>query len=82
MSVVVADELDSFYQFLSEKLKTRTSQFSPEQVLDEWRSQHPDPAEVEAIRESLVAMHAGDRGVSLEDFDQEFRRKNGLAAKP
>ena len=82
MSAIVADELDSFHQFLMDKLKARESRPSPEQVLDEWRSLHPDPAEVEAIRESLVAMHAGDRGVSLEDFDREFRRKNGLASKP
>lgn len=82
MSVIVADELDLFHQFLSDKLKTATTRSSPEQVLDEWRSLHPDPGEVEAIRESLTAMHAGDRGISLEDFDREFRQKNGLAAVP
>ena len=81
MSVIVADELDSFHQFLSDKLKTATARSSPEQVLDEWRSLHPDPDEVAAIRESLAAMHAGDRGISLEDFDREFRQKNGLAAQ-
>ncbi len=81
MSAIVADELDSFHQFLSDKLKTETTRSSPEQVLDEWRSLHPDPNEFEAIRESLVAMHAGDRGISLEDFDREFRQKNGLAAQ-
>lgn len=81
MSAIVADELSSFHQFLTDKLKIATPRFSPEQVLDEWRSLHPDPDEVAAIGESLTAMHAGDRGISLEDFDREFRKKNGLAAQ-
>lgn len=82
MSAIVADELDSFHEFLVEKLKPGAARSSPEQVLDEWRSMHPDPDEVAAIRESLAAMHAGDRGVSLDDFDREFRQKNGLVAQP
>ncbi|MBC7819806.1 MAG: hypothetical protein IAG10_23225 [Planctomycetaceae bacterium] len=81
MSAIVADELNAFHQFLSDKLKTAMTRSSPEQVLEEWRALHPDPDDVEAIRESLAAMHAGDRGLSLEDFDREFRQKNGLTSQ-
>ena len=81
MSTLVADELESFHQFVIDKLKTPETRPTPEQVLDEWRLLHPDPNDDDAIRDSLALMHAGDRGVSLEDFDRDFRKKNGLAPK-
>ena len=81
MTLAVADELESFHQFLVGKLQTCDTRMSPEQVLDEWRLLHPDPNDDDAIRDSLALMHAGDRGVSLEDFDRDFRKKNGLAPK-
>ena len=81
MTLAVADELESFHQFLLGKLQLREARLSPEQVLDEWRLSHPGPDDYDAIRESLDAMHAGDRGVSLEDFNREFRQKNGLPVR-
>ena len=82
MSTLVADELESFHQFVIDKLKTPETRPTPEQVLDEWRSLHPDPDDFAAIRESLDAMHAGDRGIALNDFDIAFRAQNGLAPRP
>ena len=81
MTTLVADELESFHQFLIDKLKTPAIRPTPEQVLDEWRSLHPDREDYNAIRDALDAMHVGDRGVLLEDFDRDFRQKNGLAPK-
>ena len=34
--------------------------------------------DLEAIQEALDAIEQGDRGISLEEFDREFRALHGL----
>jgi hypothetical protein len=47
--------------------------------LHEVRDEVPaDLDAVEAIREALADMDAGDHGTPLEEFDREFRRRHGL----
>ncbi len=71
------NELESFYRFLADQLSRGGSMLSPEECLDLWRArnprEHPSEAEVEAIREAIDDMRAGDAGQPLRDFLAEFR---------
>jgi hypothetical protein len=55
---------------------------SPEEALDEYRALHPTPEElaesVAAIKKALGDMAAGDTGISLEEFDRQFRDKHKI----
>jgi hypothetical protein len=85
MSSSIENELASFHQFIGRQLNSNESQLSPEEVLDLWREQHPseeeDPETIEALREALADFNAGDRGVTAEDFEREFRQRHGLDPK-
>ena len=75
------NELSNFHAFVGEQLARGEPSLSPEDVLDLWRDQHPDPAmedATEEIREALADMKAGDKGVPFEDFTREFRRRNNI----
>jgi hypothetical protein len=83
MSLPIQNELASFQQFIVQQLMNSSrASLSPEEALDLWREQHPGPEEdvetVEALREALADFNAGDRGVSFEDFDREFRKNHDL----
>jgi hypothetical protein len=82
MSVNVDRELARFNRFVSEKIGDGNGDMSPEEALDLWRSENPADEErtetVRALREALEELQAGDPGVALEDFDREFRERNGL----
>ncbi len=75
--VKVMSELESFHRFLADHLAHGDSPLSPEECLDLWRAQNPpeheSEAEVEAIREAVDDMSAGDGGQPLREFLAEFR---------
>lgn len=75
-------ELMEFQRFIAEKLQALTSEMSPEEALDLWRTEHPDRDEyvetVAALREALVDMERGDTGVPLRVFDTDFRDRHGI----
>ncbi|MBC7853318.1 MAG: hypothetical protein IAF94_07775 [Pirellulaceae bacterium] len=76
-------ELTEFHRFLGEKLSHGDTVISPEEALDEWRLQNGNGAEAEdddfeAIQEAAALYKAGDRGVTYEEFDREFRKRHGL----
>lgn len=75
-------ELSAFHQFVGAQLETGTG-LSPEEALDQWRAANPsdeDLEEIEAmVQEALDDIAAGDKGMPFEEFDREFRRRNGLA---
>jgi hypothetical protein len=76
------NELSNFHHFVGEQLARGDDSLSPEDVLDLWRGQHPDPAmedATEAIREALDDFAAGDRGRPIAEFDREFRQRHGLS---
>jgi len=83
MSVNVDPELARFNRFVSEKIGAGSGDLSPEEALDLWRAENPAAEDrdetVRALREALEELHAGDAGVSLDDFDREFRERNGLS---
>jgi hypothetical protein len=87
MSTHNQGELASFHQFVAIKLSESKVDLSPEEALDLWRAEHPphehdDIDDVTAVKEALADMAAGDAGVSLEDFDRQFRIEFGLGSKP
>jgi hypothetical protein len=38
-------------------------------------------ASIAAVKQALDDMHNGDTGIPLEEFDREFRNRNGLEPK-
>jgi hypothetical protein len=82
MSVDVNQELLNFHQFLAEQLRLGVPYSSPEEAVEAWRLRNRSPEEiaedVQAIREALADMEAGDTGRPFEQFDREFRKRNNL----
>jgi len=82
MSTDAHDELLNFHEFVSEHLNSGQPCYSPEEALDAWRLQNRTPEEyaedLEAIREALADMDAGDTGTPWEEFDREFRKRHNL----
>ena len=66
MNSPVSQELRSFKDFVSEKLESGDAGLTPEEALDQWRSLHPDPEDLQqsvaAVRKALIDMANGDRG--------------------
>lgn len=78
MNVDGASELQSFQQFLVEFAGRGGAAASPEEALDEWRTTHPCEDDLLAVQEALADMRAGDVGITLEEFDMQFRLKHNL----
>lgn len=85
MSTDAGNELVSFQHFLAGRVAAGAADLSPEEVVDLWRAEHPDPDEFDvtvfALREALSDMAAGDTGKPLSHFDSEFRQRHGLATE-
>jgi hypothetical protein len=81
MAVDPMTDLERLRDYLSGCL-SQGSSLSPEEALDLWRCDNPGDEyaadDVEAVRQALAAMDAGDTGVPLEEFDREFRKRHGL----
>jgi hypothetical protein len=84
MSVQPSTELADFQQFVGEHVQ-RGLALSPEEVLDLWRAMHPTPAaldeDVEAVREALAELDAGEPGMTIEEFAAEFKRRYGISER-
>jgi len=82
MSIDSHQELQSFHQFIGQQLGSGQAPLTPEEALEAWRLQHRSPEEyaedVQAIREALADMEAGDTGRPWEEFDREFRKRHNL----
>jgi hypothetical protein len=82
MSSIPSNELRRFQVFLNEKLDSGHSDLRPEDVLNEWRDQNPDPDEFEeevaAIQAALTDVANGDHGISFAEFDRDFRREHNI----
>jgi hypothetical protein len=78
MNTDAASELLSFQSFIGEIVSRGDATASPEEALDEWRVMHPSDDDLLAVREALDDMNAGDTGVSLEEFENQFRSKHSL----
>jgi hypothetical protein len=73
-------ELEAFHRFLGEQLANGGSCLTPEECLERWRAQHPAPEQlresVQAVRDALADMEAGDVGQPLDTFLAEFRQRS------
>jgi hypothetical protein len=81
MSIDTQNELLKFHLFLGQQIESKQC-ISPEEAVELWRELHPSAEQIEddrqAILEALEELNSGEEGMSLEEFDQEFRRQNGL----
>ena len=79
------DDLKAFHEFVREQLANGGATLTPAETLALWELQHPSNEEraatVEALREALDDMRAGDTGIPARDFLAELRRKYNLPAK-
>src|SRR5204862_25733 len=66
-----ATELAGFRDFIGELLKNGSADLLPEQALEAWREQHPDPLDFEddltAIKAALDDRARGEKGTPLEE---------------
>ncbi len=82
MANQLGSDFEAFVHFAESQLGNQDAELTPEQCLALYRSQHPRAAElsegIAAVNEALEAMHAGDTGQPLEEFDRQFRLRNKL----
>ncbi len=80
-------DVKQFHQFIAQQLTSGDAELSPEGLLDEYRMIHPIDddefdddglTDLEAVQEALDDIAAGDKGISLEEFDRKFREEHGL----
>jgi hypothetical protein len=75
-------ELQSFYQFAEERLRTGSSEQSLDDLYGEWRACNPTPEELDtnvlALRAALRDLKSGETGRPIEEFAAEFRQRNGI----
>ncbi len=79
----ITKELQSFYQFADDRLRRDDDDSqSLDQLYAEWRAQHPSveglKKDVLAVRASLRDLENGETGRPIEEFEREFRQRNGL----
>jgi hypothetical protein len=82
MNTPFLNDLRDFHRFVGQKVASGEASLSPEDVLDQWRTLHPDrhtgDEEIAAIQEAIDDMENGDRGVPFEEFDRDFRASRNL----
>lgn len=73
-----SNELAALSYFAQSQLREGGTDLTPEECLKRYRSQCASAEDIAAVREALGTMHQGDVGIPPEEFDREFRRKNGI----
>jgi hypothetical protein len=71
-------ELAQFHAFVGAHLQSGDQTLSPEDVFDMWLELQSSSAADDAtedIREALADMEAGDNGITIEEFRQQFRKQ-------
>lgn len=74
-------DLELFHQFVEQQLARGVEGLSPEDCLDQWRENHPLPAELAeglaAIEEGVAQARRGE-GTPLDEFTRRFREAKGI----
>jgi hypothetical protein len=77
-----ANDLRAFRDFLDDMLSNGGGDLSPEECLELWEVENEGPegraATVQALREALDGMRAGDTGIPASEAIAEIRRKHSL----
>ena len=81
MSTQSSNDLANFVSFAQSQLRHDGVNLTPEECLTLYRTQQASADDIAAVKEALDVMHRGDLGIPLEDFDREFREKNGISAE-
>lgn len=83
MSIDRINDLRAFRDFASARLMC--GETTLDQALDLWQAENegdpPRSDDVQAVREALDDMDAGDEGVPLEEAVAALRRKHNLPAR-
>ncbi len=84
MQGTIQADLRQFREFLIQQADGNSEDLTPEDVLDQWRANHPLPGELEAsaaeIQQTLDEMRP-EAGVQARDASAEMRRSLGLRAR-
>ena len=84
MQGAIQADLRQFREFLSQQVDGDAEDLTPEDLLDQWRANHPLPGELEAsaaeIQQTLDEMRL-EAGVLAREASAEIRRSLGLRAK-
>ncbi len=82
MATERANDLRAFRDFLDAKLANGGGDLTPEECLELWEVENQGPEEraatVQAVREALDDMRAGDTGIPASEAIAEIRRKHRL----
>jgi hypothetical protein len=81
MSTESFNDLAAFVNFAQGHLRDDGADLTPEECLTLYRTQQASAEDIAAVKEALDAMHRGDIGIPLEEFDRQFRQKNGIAPR-
>ena len=78
----ISDDLQSFSQFVELQLRTREGTDTLDDLYAEWRASNPTPEQLEkdtlAVKASLRDLENGITDRPIEEFEREFRQRNGL----
>ncbi len=82
MATERANDLRAFRDFLDAKLSNGGGELTPEECLVLWEVENESPHErtatVQAVREALDDMRAGDTGIPVREAIAEIRRKHSF----
>ncbi len=82
MATERVNDLRAFKGFIEEKLSNGGVELTPEEALVHWEIENQTDQEraatVEALREALDDMRAGDTGIPAKEAIAELRRKHNL----
>jgi hypothetical protein len=82
MTMPLTPDAEAFHQFLGAQLQLGVRDKSPEELLAQWRAEHPSLDEVResiaALKEALADMEAGDAGRPASDVIADLRQKYDL----
>jgi hypothetical protein len=80
------DDLKAFHAFVGEQIANGGASLTPAEALNVWEILHPSDTEraatVEALKDALEDMRAGDTGIPAREFFADLRNKYGLPARP
>ena len=86
MAIDRVNDLFAFKSFIEEKLANGGASLTLDEALARWEYENQTAeersAEVDAVREALDDMRAGDSGTPAREFLADLRRKYQLPARP
>jgi len=75
----IENDLNSFNVFVKTQVTGDLTEPSIDELFDAWRIQNPPESDLLAIRASLKDLDAGERGKSIEEFNQQMAEKYKLS---